>query len=361
MDNSPVIHRPNRRLDDIDMFRGWCVLWMLAVHIAITMPPSVYGVIAMYDCVAEGFVFLAGVMIGYHYLPKFKTDPIHTTRRLWMRALQILALHYGMALYVRLHLTFVRGESYGAGVWQFLWDTLSWRYQDFLADILPMFVLFMALAPLGMWLLVRGLWPILAAASIGMFAWGQWHPWDISVRHQAAFPAILWQLYFIAGGVWGIMRRNNVSITNPQRPWRALGITWLVWLLMLMVPWIIFYASGHWMLTGIMWPNKWPLNVGRVLFLAPLMLFLYYFFMGLARREKPLPGAQTLVLVGQHSLFGFTLHALLVYWWNEAALANIIPMVLRPLLMVVLMVLLAWAVRLCYGSRLKKSAPASAR
>ena len=349
-----------RRLDDIDLFRGWCVLWMLAVHVALTMPPFVTGFIYMYDCVAESFVFLAGFMAGFHYLPRFRRNPVAVTRHLWVRAGQILLLHYAITLYVRLHLTFVRGEVYDGGVWQFVWDTLTLRYQDFLADILPMFVVFMALAPLGMWLIVRGLWPLLAAASLGLFAYGQWHPWSLSVRPMAAFPAILWQLYFVAGAGWGILRYRNIALTQPRRPWRALGLTWLAWFILLLVPWLVFYATGHWLLTGVLWPNKWPLNIGRVLLLAPMMLFMYYLFQGLARRRTPLPGSGALMLVGRHSLFAYTVHALLVYWWNDAAFSDLIPMVVRPVLLAGMMALVVGATIVWHRLRTPASAATAA-
>jgi hypothetical protein len=71
-------------------------------------------------------------------------------------------------------------------------------------DLLPFYVVVVALAPGMLELLRRRLWWVLGGVSLGLFTYGQWgNPWALAFPNQQAFLPILWQGLFVAGMLGG--------------------------------------------------------------------------------------------------------------------------------------------------------------
>ncbi|HEX8913547.1 MAG TPA: OpgC domain-containing protein, partial [Humisphaera sp.] len=123
-----------------------------------------------------------------------------TYKALWRRSAVILFVHY-LAEIGYLAMWPLLGGVAADDVRGRIWHVLTLRSGY---DLLPFYVVMMLLAPLMLELLRRGLWWVLAAASVGAFAWGQFHdPWVLSLPIRHDFPPILWQLFFVAGVIGG--------------------------------------------------------------------------------------------------------------------------------------------------------------
>lgn len=84
-------------------------------------------------------------------------------------------------------------------------DLLTFRQVPPYGDILPLYVALLALGPVLLELMRRGLWPLVALASGVLFAVGQQHPWVLSAHVPELFPVILWQAIFVAGLLFGAL------------------------------------------------------------------------------------------------------------------------------------------------------------
>jgi hypothetical protein len=91
-----------------------------------------------------------------------------------------------------------------AGPWQF--------------NILGFFIAALALAPAILWLLDRGAWPAVVAASLVVFAAGR--HWDVDVlpsQSERPFPVLVWQVLFVNGILLGWHREQLSERLRPYR------------------------------------------------------------------------------------------------------------------------------------------------
>ena len=190
----------------LDFWRVLCLIDMLLVHLihqGMSLGTRLDLAIGEYTrFAAGGFVFIAGMSIGRIFLPRAR-DPEKrwpTYVALWRRAAVILLVHYVAEIgYLAMYPLFatqpvpnLRGQ-----VWAIL--TMRAGY-----DLLPFYVIVVALAPAMLELLRRRLWWVLGAVSLGLFTWGQWgNPWALALPNQQAFLPVLWQALFVAGLLGG--------------------------------------------------------------------------------------------------------------------------------------------------------------
>jgi hypothetical protein len=187
----------------LDFWRGLCLIDMLLVHLVRQgMSLGTQGNLWVGEYTrfaAGGFVFIAGLSIGTIFLPRAR-DPEKrwpTYKALWRRSLVILAVHYIAEIGFLLMWPLYGGYGFrhlSAAVWDVL--TLRAGY-----DLLPLYVVMVALAPAMLELMRRGLWWVVAIASVALFtaahATGVWATWTIPI--QKDFFPVLWQVMFVTG------------------------------------------------------------------------------------------------------------------------------------------------------------------
>jgi hypothetical protein len=195
----------------LDFWRGLCLVDMVLVHLVwegLDVGQALAPAIGEYTrFAAGGFVFVAGAGVGLVFLPRAR-DPLRRAGaygELWRRAAYILGVHYA-ATASFLALGVLRGgEALSGGALGAVRDVLTFREAPPYGDILPLYVALLALSPGLIEVLRRGLWPLIALASTGLFALGQQHPWALSPRAPEVFPLVLWQAVFVAGLLFGAM------------------------------------------------------------------------------------------------------------------------------------------------------------
>jgi hypothetical protein len=204
----PPAARPERD-HRLDFWRGLCLIDMLFVHLihqGMSLGRVLDAWVGDYTrFAAGGFIFIAGLSVGRIFLPR-ATDPSKrrkTYLALGRRSLVILAVHYLAEIgYLAMYPLF-GGVALTKHLPAEMWSIVTLRAGY---DLLPFYVVMVALAPGMLELVRRGLWWVLAVASIGVFAWAHSDPRVIhytSFPNQQAFFVVLWQALFVAGLLGG--------------------------------------------------------------------------------------------------------------------------------------------------------------
>jgi len=139
--------------------------------------PSLFEVFTgrgeMWASAAEGFFMISGLLVGYVYGPRMIKNAVAASRKIWKRAFLLYTLT------VLLTFLFVWWGNMSdinhvkSGLWmqpalgELLFKSLTLQYYYGWSDFLPYYAIFMALAPLALYLTVRGkAWLVLAVSAI---------------------------------------------------------------------------------------------------------------------------------------------------------------------------------------------------
>jgi hypothetical protein len=336
----------NKRDLRIDFLRGTIMVYVLIVHFEYF---SIFGIFA-WDRLAivssaEGFVFLSGMVVGMVYKRRQEQHGwMDASRSLWRRAFKLYQVNVYMILGILLLglLPFVNlfevthwtspwsKESFplfpapGTGLTEIIWHTLLLRIGPHQYQIIGLYVVLLALAPLALYLLARGKWLWLVLLCWLLYVINTWYHLRITgARYEMAFPTLTWQLLFFHGMVIGYYREKVMGyIINPNG-------RWMVYLsLVLIVAFFLYGANNH---GSLFWPwghldwidhgtyqfiyhkffNKTFLGLGRVLNNVVLFVVAYYLltnYWSLLHRWF----GWLFIPLGQNSLYVFTLHVLLI-------------------------------------------------
>jgi hypothetical protein len=209
---------PAVRDQRLDFWRGLCLIDMLLVHLVwnakVQFGSFFHDFFGSYTrFAAGGFIFVSGLSIGVIFWPR-AADPKRrpkTYRALWRRSLYILVVNYMCAMVAIIIdvLTGARGASINPLA--LLRDIILLREGG---DLLPFYVMMIALSPILMMLLrfSRG-WLFVLIGSVSLFAWGLWHPWALAPAQHDVFAPVLWQMVFILGLLlgWAWPKYNALS------------------------------------------------------------------------------------------------------------------------------------------------------
>jgi hypothetical protein len=312
------------RQDVFDVLRGLFLVVMAVNHVPwagwffTTQPLG-------YPTAAEGFVLLAGLLVGVVYTRKFQVQgKAATTRLLMRRAGRIYLAHAACVLAV---FAWVWGyaEFSGAGhppfgspwiyherPWAALVASLTLIMQPGLLDVLPMYFGFVLITPMVLRQLMRGR---RRGVLIGSgLAWVFTnialppHPIVSGLIDTSAFHFGAWQFLYVCGLVAGHASTEKSLpgwvLTPPPRLVAALGLA----ALLLALPrygWVDLGldASGWETLT-----NKNALAPLRLLNVAVFALLIRAWLAARSQRGRPGLACPPLALLGRHSMAVFAVH-----------------------------------------------------
>ena len=312
------------------------LLWMTFTHLptkASIISNQTFGFVSG----AEGFIFLAAFMVGQlEYRKEQKGGEIATVRDLAKRTGRVYLYHAGLLviaftvfaeLAISLHrpavqnlLSFYLLAPKRAALAAFLL-----QYRPSLLDILPMYVVFMAMTPLARRMAHRWGWDPVIYVSFGIWAAAQFglraflykniNLFGLSVPENSigAFDLYGWQLLWIVGLAMGTIYAESL-VEPAERFSQANEIHLPPWLLRLSmgvaaVFLILRYSPvDHWMDANLLgWLiDKWHLGAARVINFAAITIVLVRFGSRIARLKIFAP----LALLGQASLEVFCVHVL---------------------------------------------------
>lgn len=326
----------SKRQWEIDALRGLMLVLMTLTHLPTRFASSISQPFG-YVSAAEGFVLLSAFVAGKAYTARQqRAGDAALIRGLYARALKIWLVH-ALLLIVLFVLIAPLGllvdQPAVKGLVSFYLErpgvafvaALLLVYTPPLLDILPMYVLFMAVSP---WLLLwggrRG-WGLIVAASVLLWLGAQldlgtylyegaadWARIPVPVQQTGAFELFGWQLLWVMGMWMGSRAALELPVVPTFPRWLvvccwSLALAGLTWRHAVgQTPWPVDGALGAAANAAF---DKWHLGPWRLLSLFALVVLVLHHGPALsAHMRRP----KTLELLGRASLPVFCAHLLLV-------------------------------------------------
>jgi hypothetical protein len=243
-----------QRQTELDWLRGLMLVLMTVTHLP-TWFGSHVGQPFGFVSAAEGFVFLSAYLVGSVYMRMARRRGQSATRRaLWGRAAKVYAAHAALLLFLFLVLVpyaASRGAHAITDLASFyvehrhaaLVSGLLLAYNPPLLDILPMYVLFLAVSPFVLAHASRRGWGVLLALSAALWLFAQHDGgqhvyerlaaivgWPVPYSQTGAFAVLAWQLLWLAGLRAGSLVTDAGGVEAAHRPWSR-PVVWVAALL----------------------------------------------------------------------------------------------------------------------------------
>ncbi len=230
------VARASQREVEIDVLRGWCMVMMIMMHIGVHTRLSTVVHLHQYVTAASGFVFLAGGMLGQVSRRRLEREsPAAAYRQLGSRVLKLWLAHCVLMFgAVILHETTgllpkMAAVSEVGGWMNECWMIPTLRLQsEYYLNILPMYIVFVALAPLGLEAMRRRMTALLMIVSGLLYLAAQYDPGLGRIEHPASgtqsFSLAAWQFLFFIGLALGWHREKLTSdLWSRHRHWMLPG------------------------------------------------------------------------------------------------------------------------------------------
>ena len=319
-----------RRLKELDALRGFMLVWITLTHLPTKLSTYVnqpFGFVSA----AEGFIFLSALFTGSIYFRTAEQNSYGAMRRkLSMRTLQLYLYHLLLLSFVFLVAVPIAASGtrpglhnlldfyFDAGARRAVVDAVLLIYRPPLLDILPMYILFLALTPvalsasrtLGWKLILAGGFTLWLLAQFGLrdASWqvmNRYFGLRIPLHEMGSFDLWAWQFLWLVGmWVGGCWAKDQLDLPRLAR---QLTIPALFVVSALLAT---RYAVGRGLELGSyeLYFDKWHLGVVRLVDFTAIAVLLIRAHSYL----KPL-SIRPLVLLGQSSLQVFCTHLLFCF------------------------------------------------
>lgn len=309
MKSKPEVPGSERDLR-FDTLRGLLLVCMTVNHLPTELRVVTDQSLGIFSA-AEGFVFLSGLMAGWVYTRKRRSQgPEALSSSAMSRSKSIYVWHIGsfLAAFALVQLTghFLRFSSTSAPR-LFIEHPLaslvlgfSLLYQPGLLDLLPMYCAFVLLLPAVINALEAGRRWLVLSLSAAVWLAVQWVPpmagLPLYPINTGTFNLFAWQFLFVAGMALGHARMSGeAQVARPSR-WVAAAALALA-----------LYCLG---LHKLHWPEPWPDRLYGILLNKPGLGLLRmadfgcvaYLVAILGERHPGLLTARPLAFLGRHSL-----------------------------------------------------------
>lgn len=314
----------DKRLNIIDFLRGLSIMDMMIVHYSEYMLNiSISKMIRYSDFAIEGFILLAGFMVGNHYYIKYKQNERTVRVELLKRAFKIIKIHYIMILTISLPLALIMGSivTKSDTVIGYIIKSLLLLNQVDLLHILPTFIPLFLLAILILYMLDKGYDLIILIMSVIFFIIGNVNPYLFTLGERTIFPVILWQTYFVIGIVLG----KRLYLNGNKLPDK---ITLHFIFAIAIFSFMLFIYFGHHMFPYLSELKlkyninvaKFPLNYLGLFYRGSLLYLIFCLTVMLWKYIQKFKGIfNSITLFGRHSLQTFVIH---VYFVKMLVLTN---------------------------------------
>lgn len=330
----------------LDLIRGYLLIVILIDHLAKF--PGFFEIFTgkgwLWVSAAEGFFLISGIMVGLLRGRQAKTDGIRSvSKKLYRRAAELYIWGTGLTLvFTSIGWSVITNPGLKDGISSLpiadvVWRAMSLQYIYGWADFLVYYAVFMAFAPVAIWLLTKRKFWVVLLISVGVWLF----------REQSVFASM--QILFFIGVVVGYYTPNfrrlwgEFSIKNRNTFKRVIySITGVTAILSVGVVhgretlghlglnsslaydffgFINQYTAGAF--------DKWSMDPGRVVLSMIWFTALYFIFK--ANEQKILEYAGWLLLpLGQNSLQAYIAQSLIVFavwliWpYSQGLLMNVV-------------------------------------
>jgi len=278
---------------------------------------------------AEGFIFLSAFMVGQleHRMEEKRgriaalRDLVRRTVRVYMYHAALLAIAFVVLapIGVQFHRLAIQNllSFYIADPKHAVVAAALLEYRPSLMDILPMYVVFLAITPAVREIARRWSWEPVVYASFGVWAVAQFglRAWvyrhvnlfglNVPESSTGAFDLYAWQLLWIVGLALGSIAFG----ARPESGRRIPDWLWKLCLPLAVVFLVLRYSPlDHWMNPEVYgWLiDKWHLGPSRIINFSAIAVLVVRFGARIAR----LPFIAPLYLLGQASIEVFSVHVL---------------------------------------------------
>ncbi len=347
------------RLVELDILRGFLLLWMTFTHLptkASIVSNQTFGFVSG----AEGFIFLSAFMIGQlEHRKEQKGGIVATLRDIAKRTARVYAYHAALLTIAFTVFAFIAVHYHRLALQNLLSFYLAkprdaviaamlLEYRPSLLDILPMYVIFLALTPIARRIAHRWGWdPVVyssfflwAVAQFGLRSWLYRHidlfGLGVPENSTGAFDMYAWQLLWMVGLALGTLYATRLSADAFKSSHAEEGFPlWLTILSIVIATTFLLLRYSpveHWINPDSYgWLiDKWHLGPARVINFAAIAIVLVRF----GQHVATLSIFQPLALLGRASIEVFSVHVLCCLagnalspdadpnlpWWQQAPL-----------------------------------------
>jgi hypothetical protein len=319
-----------RRLKELDALRGFMLVWITLTHLPTKLSTYVnqpFGFVSA----AEGFIFLSALFTGSIYFRTAEQNSYGAMRRkLSMRTLQLYLYHILLLSFVFLVAVPIAASGtrpglhnlldfyFDAGARRAVVDAVLLIYRPPLLDILPMYIIFLALTPVALSASCRFGWKLILAGGFTLWLLAQFGlrdaSWQVMNRYfglriplheMGSFDLWAWQFLWLVGMWVGVCwAKDQLDLPRLARQ-ATIPALFVVSALL-----ATRYAVGRGLELGSyeLYFDKWHLGVVRLVDFTAIAVLLIRAHSYL----KPL-SIRPLVLLGQSSLQVFCTHLLFCF------------------------------------------------
>lgn len=343
---------PHRDLR-IDLLRGVAIVIVVVDHLALTsvvqnLTREAVGLVSG----AELFILLSGAVLGMVHRPtvvgggigEVTLTLVRRSGKLYMIALAMTLAIGGISLLGFLNTgpvtTYVDGGTAGAGTNRVydlyasfgslvhypvdpsvVIDLVLLRMGPWQMDIVGLYIVLLATAPLVLWALSRRRWIAVLGVSWALYAVQAFLGLRVlPSRFEGSFPLLAWQVLFVTGIVAGFHRREIVAWFAARSA--ALSACVIATILLAVFSWNIPSVSSADIRLGLVPPNvfsaiqslafeRTPLGLGRVLTAFLLAITGYAALTAFWKPARRVIG-WFFIPLGQAPLYVFVVHILFV-------------------------------------------------
>lgn len=326
------------RIITFDLMRGFFLIAIIINHLALF--PNLLDWWGMRGFLlvttAEGFFLLSGIILGVVRGAKLIDVPMKKVTKIVLnRAFTLYLTHIVLVISFTLIGWYVfagnpnikYGIMEGHSWLKLIWETVSLQYIYGWADYLRFYAIFIAFSPIALWLLRKGYWYIVIAASLAV-----WYFFPININAPweqiALMQPIPWQILFFSGLVIGFhwpqisawcSARRKVLVPYVATPVIVLALALLIW--NVFAVFAVEFVKNPW--TSEISFQAWELRTQefhkeQLPFVRIVLFFLWFWaaFLLVKWFEKPIIKYTGWLLIpfGTNSLYVYTLHAIIIYF-----------------------------------------------
>jgi len=290
---------------------------MILDHFIYVLGPTIFifynGKGDLWVSAAEGFVGIAGFMVGYIYVRSLKKTFKEVLAKLLKRTFILYICAVALTLFFSLLFwdsvfpqSGILKDVTNPSVVEILVASFTFQHHYGWTELLGLYVYLLAVSPLIVWLLRKNQYILVAIGSLTLWA----------VSFLQIIPALsisyanvlAWQVLFVFGIIVGAKYEKFLEIWEKIRKnkWVFWGLAG-VWLATIIGS--IIYPQLY--IGSLMLFDKGNIGIGRLLF-VPIWIFGYWLIATYIIKKLPKFVEGSYALLGRNSLFVYSVHSIVI-------------------------------------------------
>jgi hypothetical protein len=301
----------------LDVLRGYCFVGMTIEHLPMNPLSAFFRQTYGFLSVAEGFVFIAGIVFAVVYGKTLKRQGTRAMRsRAVARARDIYLNHAGLYT-LSLLAGYCAGHQFRVGIFSLWWRGMLMLSQPGLFFLLPMYFVFVLGGALLLEQMLRGRARLVMAGSLAAWLAAQTGlglpPLVPSWFRPGPFNLLAWQLLFVSGMYFGYRQLEGRQVVPSGRLLSgAAGCLAAVFFLSRHQTFLFGVPAMRWQETA-MTTWKYSCHPVRMINFAAVAYVVFYLSSRIGTGWKQREASAALAFIGRHSLPVYGWSVMLTY------------------------------------------------